>query len=200
MKAYENCALRRGRDAASRTHVVGGGIFERACIQIIAACREISLLIAILLPTRGLSERGCLAATGFAQPLLLAREGGGDEVGAALGRRLLEDGLDLVAEAQIEHLIGLVEDHGLGGAGVDGAALEVIEEIDRFKRDTSERGQNARRVSRMLDEWRGMGRLSEGVGLPNGGLIRLPQEHLKTGTRLIARQADSTKPSNLSCS
>jgi PhoH-like ATPase len=51
--------------------------------------------------------------------------------------------------------------------------IEVIEEIDRFKRDTSERGQNARRVSRMLDEWRAVGRLSDGVPLPNGGLIRI---------------------------
>lgn len=51
--------------------------------------------------------------------------------------------------------------------------IEVIEEIDRFKRDTSERGQNARTVSRMLDEWRKHGRLSEGVHLANGGLLRI---------------------------
>jgi len=29
--------------------------------------------------------------------------------------------------------------------------IEVIEEIDRFKRESTERGQNARSVSRMLD-------------------------------------------------
>jgi hypothetical protein len=58
----------------------------------------------------------------------LAREGRGDEVRAALGRGLFEDGLELVAEAEIEHLIGLVEDHRLGRAGVDGAALEVVEQ------------------------------------------------------------------------
>jgi PhoH-like ATPase len=51
--------------------------------------------------------------------------------------------------------------------------IEVIEEIDRFKRESSELGQNARTVSRMLDGFRGEGRLSEGVTLPNGGQLRI---------------------------
>src|SRR2546428_10742476 len=51
--------------------------------------------------------------------------------------------------------------------------IEVIEEIDRFKRESTELGQNARSVSRMLDGLRGAGRLSEGVSLPNGGLLRI---------------------------
>lgn len=51
--------------------------------------------------------------------------------------------------------------------------IEVIEEIDRFKRESTELGQNARSVSRMLDGLRGAGRLSEGVGLPNGGRLRI---------------------------
>lgn len=51
--------------------------------------------------------------------------------------------------------------------------IEVVEEIDRFKRDSSELGQNARGVSRMLDSLRGTGRLSEGVALSNGGHLRI---------------------------
>src|SRR5690348_18148224 len=51
--------------------------------------------------------------------------------------------------------------------------IEVIEEIDRFKRESTELGQNARAVSRMLDGFRGSGRLSEGVPLPNGGQLRI---------------------------
>src|SRR5215467_6647416 len=51
--------------------------------------------------------------------------------------------------------------------------IEVIEEIDRFKRESTELGQNARCVSRMLDGLRGAGRLSEGVDLPNGGRLRI---------------------------
>jgi PhoH-like ATPase len=51
--------------------------------------------------------------------------------------------------------------------------IEVIEEIDRFKRESSELGQNARTVSRMLDGFRGSGRLSEGVQLPTGGRLRI---------------------------
>jgi PhoH-like ATPase len=51
--------------------------------------------------------------------------------------------------------------------------IEVIEEIDRFKRESSELGQNARTVSRMLDAFRGEGSLSEGVKLPNGGQLKI---------------------------
>ena len=51
--------------------------------------------------------------------------------------------------------------------------IEVIEEIDRFKRESSELGQNARGVSRMLDSFRGEGRLSEGVKLPTGGRLKI---------------------------
>ena len=51
--------------------------------------------------------------------------------------------------------------------------IEVIEEIDRFKRESTELGQNARIVSRMLDGFRGEGSLSEGVKLPNGGKLKI---------------------------
>lgn len=51
--------------------------------------------------------------------------------------------------------------------------IEVIEEIDRFKRESNELGQNARTVSRMFDGFRGEGSLSEGVKLPNGGKLRI---------------------------
>jgi len=51
--------------------------------------------------------------------------------------------------------------------------IEVIEEIDRFKRESTELGQNARTVSRMLDSYRGDGSLSEGVKLPTGGKLKI---------------------------
>lgn len=51
--------------------------------------------------------------------------------------------------------------------------IEVIEEIDRFKRESTELGQNARTVSRMLDSFREVGRLSEGVKLPTGGKLKI---------------------------
>ena len=44
--------------------------------------------------------------------------------------------------------------------------IEVLEEIDRFKRESSELGQNARAVSRLLDGFRAQGQLSDGVNLP----------------------------------
>ena len=51
--------------------------------------------------------------------------------------------------------------------------IEVIEEIDRFKRESTERGQNARTFSRTLDSLRSTGRLSDGVPLSTGGKLKV---------------------------
>jgi PhoH-like ATPase len=51
--------------------------------------------------------------------------------------------------------------------------LKVLEEIDRFKRELTELGRNARQVSRMLDALRQRGKLSEGVPLQTGGELRV---------------------------
>jgi len=51
--------------------------------------------------------------------------------------------------------------------------IEVIEEIDRFKRESTELGQNARTVSRTLDALRAKGHLNKGVKLENGGTLRI---------------------------
>lgn len=51
--------------------------------------------------------------------------------------------------------------------------LKVLEEIDQFKRELSERGRNARTVSRSLDELRRQGRLSDGIVLEHGGTIKV---------------------------
>jgi PhoH-like ATPase len=47
--------------------------------------------------------------------------------------------------------------------------IEVVEEIDRFKRDPSEKGRNARQISRLLDELRQKGNLAEGVPIDDTG-------------------------------
>ncbi len=49
--------------------------------------------------------------------------------------------------------------------------IYVIEEIDQFKKDLSELGQNARQVSRIIDSYRVRGNLREGVPLPDGGRL-----------------------------
>jgi PhoH-like ATPase len=53
--------------------------------------------------------------------------------------------------------------------------IEVVEEIDRFKRDPSEKGRNARQVSRLLDELRKKGNLAEGVTIDetSGGTLKV---------------------------
>jgi PhoH-like ATPase len=62
--------------------------------------------------------------------------------------------------------------------------IEVLEEIDRFKRESSELGQNARAVSRSLDALRAKGHLNKGVKLENGGALRIIF-HEKNGDALL---------------
>ena len=51
--------------------------------------------------------------------------------------------------------------------------IYCVEEIDNFKKELSELGQNARQVSRYLDELRASGSLAEGVKLSSGGTLRV---------------------------
>jgi PhoH-like ATPase len=52
--------------------------------------------------------------------------------------------------------------------------IYVIEEVDQFKREGSERGRNARSIARLLDELREKGgALSKGVTLDSGGTLRV---------------------------
>lgn len=49
--------------------------------------------------------------------------------------------------------------------------ITVIEEIDKFKKDLTENGRNARQISRFIDEMRSKGNLLEGVSLDNKGTL-----------------------------
>jgi PhoH-like ATPase len=49
----------------------------------------------------------------------------------------------------------------------------VLEELDRFKRENSEIGANARQTARIIDELRLKGSLTDGVELPGGGTLRI---------------------------
>lgn len=51
--------------------------------------------------------------------------------------------------------------------------IEVLEEIDRFKKDNDEKGRNARITIRNLDKLRERGSLHDGVPLDNGGVLRI---------------------------
>lgn len=51
--------------------------------------------------------------------------------------------------------------------------VEVIEELDSFKRDMTDRGYNSRKVIQFLDSLRDRGNLGEGVRLDAGGLLRV---------------------------
>jgi len=49
----------------------------------------------------------------------------------------------------------------------------VLEELDKFKSESGERGRNAREVIRHIDALRGQGSLKEGVSLANGSKLQI---------------------------
>jgi PhoH-like ATPase len=72
--------------------------------------------------------------------------------------------------------------------------IVVIEELDKFKKDVNEIGRNARQVSRILDEYRQKGKLSQGVALEAGGNLRVELNHQSPQhlpNELIASKADN---------
>lgn len=72
--------------------------------------------------------------------------------------------------------------------------LVCIEELDKFKRDQNENGRNARQFSRIVDNLRAHGSLSEGIKLENGGtLIISPDSQYKEK----AKGLDLNKNDNL---
>ena len=76
-----------------------------------------------------------------------------------------------------------------------GIPILVLEELDRFKSETTQRGQSTRQVIRYLDLFRERGSLSDGVTLDNGGIIRvffLPQNtNCSTPFALSVKDADN---------
>ncbi len=75
------------------------------------------------------AQRVALVALG--QLLDAARHRGTEQQRAARGGGGVEDRLQLLAEAEVEHLVGLVEHHGLEGGGVEVVALNVVAHAPR---------------------------------------------------------------------
>ena len=67
----------------------------------------------------------------------------------------------------------------------------VLEELDEFKKDKSELGQNARQASRIIDGLRKTGNLSKGVVLPNGGILRIETNGIATEIPLYWERSSS---------
>ena len=59
------------------------------------------------------------------------------------------------------------------GDSTVGIPAVVIEELDKFKREGTDRGRNSREAVRFLDSLRERGSLREGVSLENGGMLRV---------------------------
>jgi PhoH-like ATPase len=70
--------------------------------------------------------------------------------------------------------------------------MAVIEELDRFKKESNELGRNARHVIRRIDELRSAGNLRDGVPLSNGGELRI----LTTPRQIDRQDLDVELPDN----
>lgn len=57
--------------------------------------------------------------------------------------------------------------------GIVGIPAIVLEELDQFKTESTDRGRNAREATRILDGLRNKGSLKEGVKLESGGTIKV---------------------------
>ena len=55
--------------------------------------------------------------------------------------------------------------------------LVVVEELDGLKKADGEKGSNARKVVRMLEQYRNQGDLLQGVTLPDGGTLRIEKNY-----------------------
>ena len=51
--------------------------------------------------------------------------------------------------------------------------VTVLEEMDRFKHEGTDRGRNSRKTIRLLDELRKHGSLKDGVSLDNGSIVQV---------------------------
>jgi len=71
--------------------------------------------------------------------------------------------------------------------------VDVLEELDRFKRGNDERGRNARRVIRTIDSYRDGQPLSKGVTLPGGGKLYV---FVKSFTDFLPKGMDKSQPDN----
>ncbi len=71
--------------------------------------------------------------------------------------------------------------------------VDVLEELDRFKRGNDEKGRNARRVIRTIDSYRDGSPLSKGVPLPGGGQLFIL---VKSFTDFLPRGMDHSVTDN----
>jgi PhoH-like ATPase len=74
--------------------------------------------------------------------------------------------------------------------------IYVIEEIDSFKRELTERGRNAREVGRIFDRFREQGNLGEGVELADGGMLRVVFMSEKSAEAVEGRFLHTEKKDN----
>ncbi len=108
----------------SSTRPRASGLWARGTMK--ATCRTCGSL-----PAAGFS-RAMVRRAGLAQVPLRdrgdsGRHGGREEHGLARGRGRLEDRLQVLGEAHVEHLVGLVQHHDADGVEAQGPSPHVIE-------------------------------------------------------------------------
>jgi len=109
---------------------------------------------------------------------------GGGPLPAISGRSYLLDTNVLLHDANALHVFG---EHNVI------LVVDVLEELDRFKRGNDELGRNARRVARTIDSMRNGLPLSQGVPMAEGGRLYV---FVKTFTELLPEGLDRSVADN----
>ncbi|MFW5960253.1 MAG: PhoH family protein [Chitinivibrionales bacterium] len=78
--------------------------------------------------------------------------------------------------------------------------FSVIDKIEHFKKELSEKGKNARTTAVMLDDLRSSGSLNKGIHLENGGIIRVMNEFSFQGEEYVDRGVSGGDILNLALS
>ncbi len=74
--------------------------------------------------------------------------------------------------------------------------MAVLEELDRHKSRLDEVGKGARQISRSLDDLRDKGSLTDGVGLSNGGTLRIVSVGADA-VKLLPQELQASKTDNM---
>lgn len=76
--------------------------------------------------------------------------------------------------------------------------IVVLDEIDKFKKGSSEVNRNARRIIKQIDQLRQEGSITEGIPLSNGGLLRVVTDLGKTAmAKLLPEGFDSSNDNRI---
>ncbi len=124
--------LARGAEHERGTHLVEAQHVDDGVLDVVRGDADGAIFdVGVLLVAPQRLDADGVALVTARQALDLARHSGGEQQRLARLRRRVEDELQILAEAQVEHLVRLVQHDGLEARQIEAAALEVVAQAAR---------------------------------------------------------------------